>query len=122
MRIRTKAAVMVGTIAVAATALAAPAGAATAHPASWVPGKTHRGMAGCFSYSYRDSQLSVTVYYHHRTKVKGQSCGGTRRIKITVGHMNARCFPVAAGKGGHTKFVNHVWIPKVKKIQQVSKC
>ncbi|MES9537620.1 MULTISPECIES: hypothetical protein [unclassified Actinomadura] len=53
-----------------AAASAVTAGLAVGVGAAPASADVHRGVAGCFAWSYGDGNSSVTVYWHNRCKTK----------------------------------------------------
>jgi hypothetical protein len=91
--LRTRAAV-IATAAVATAGLGASVGAA---PAS---ASVHRGVAGCFAWSWGDGNTSVTVYWHNRCKTAHKL-----KIKYSLGWTyKTYSANVKANGKGHKKF------------------
>ncbi|MBO2457154.1 hypothetical protein [Actinomadura violacea] len=91
--LRTRAAV-IATAAVATAGLGVGVGAA---PAS---ASVHRGVAGCFAWSWGDGNTSVTVYWHNR-------CKTTHKLKIKYSlswTYKTYSTNVKANAKGHKKF------------------
>jgi hypothetical protein len=82
----------------AASAVAVGLGAGLgATPAS---AGVHRGVAGCFAWSWGDGNTSVTVYWHNRCKTKHKIT-----IKYSLGWTTKTYSANVAGDGkGHKKF------------------
>ncbi|MFC5834110.1 hypothetical protein [Nonomuraea insulae] len=60
----------------------------------------HRGVAGCFAWSYGDGNSSVTVYWHNRCKTKHKL-----KIKYSLSWTTKNYTAVVGGNGkGHKKF------------------
>ncbi|MEU7743146.1 hypothetical protein [Nonomuraea sp. NPDC049158] len=60
----------------------------------------HRGVSGCFAWSWGDGNTSVTVYWHNR-------CGNKRKLKIkySLGWTNKNYTAVVKSDGkGHKRF------------------
>ncbi|MEO3868663.1 hypothetical protein ABGB18_07525 [Nonomuraea sp. B12E4] len=124
MRMHTKAAFAVTSMAATmfAYSAAAPASYATVAPATntAVSAGTQtaldviRGKTRCFSYSYGDDGTSsVTVYFHNR-------CKHSRGIKIRVAQASDACIWVRGGDFDKKKFKGvH---PTVQSIKEVSHC
>ncbi|MDF5754985.1 hypothetical protein [Spongiactinospora sp. TRM90649] len=90
--LRTRAAVVVAA-SIAATGLIGVG----ATPAS---AGVHRGVTGCFSWSWGDGNTSVTVYWHNRCKSKRKL-----NIKYSLGWTTKKYTAVVKGDGkGHKKF------------------
>jgi hypothetical protein len=91
--LRTRAAV-IGAAAIVATGLGTGLSATPASAA------VHRGVAGCFAWSWGDGNSSVTVYWHNR-------CPRTHRLKIkySLGWTTKNYTAVVKGDAkGHRKF------------------
>ncbi|MBG0831066.1 hypothetical protein HS041_25225 [Planomonospora sp. ID67723] len=92
MSLRTRVAVVA-----AASLAAAGLGVGAAAPAS---AEVHRGVAGCFAWSWGDGNTSVTVYWHNR-------CDDKRKlnIKYSLGWTTKSYTAVVGGDGkGHKRF------------------
>ncbi|GGS57128.1 hypothetical protein GCM10010156_14790 [Planobispora rosea] len=84
-------------VVVAASLTAAGLGVGVAAPAS---ADVHRGVAGCFAWSWGDGNTSVTVYWHNR-------CDNKRKLKIkySLGWTTKSYTAVVGADGkGHKKF------------------
>ncbi|MGW3122967.1 hypothetical protein ACWDBW_38630 [Streptomyces sp. NPDC001107] len=91
---RIRKAALACSLAVAATAFATPAQAATLTPLS-----THRGTSGCFNWSWADGNTTATIYYHN-------TCKSTKQLVVTweTGLIKtAITFKVPGNHKGHDK-------------------
>ncbi|NJP89416.1 hypothetical protein HCN51_08155 [Nonomuraea sp. FMUSA5-5] len=89
MSIRTRAAVVAAASAVVAGLAATPASA-----------DVHRGVAGCFAWSWGDGNTSVTVYWHNRCTTKHKIT-----IKYSLSWTYKTYTATVGGDGkGHKKF------------------
>jgi hypothetical protein len=87
--------------AVIAAATVATAGLGVGIGAAPASAAVHRGVAGCFAWSWGDGNTSVTVYWHnrcstkHKLKIKYSLGWTTKTYTAIVGHVHAN---------GHKKF------------------
>ncbi|WP_067804076.1 hypothetical protein [Actinomadura formosensis] len=86
--------------AVIATAAVATAGLGVGVGATPAMAKVHRGVSGCFAWSYGDGNTSVTVYWHNRCKRREKL-----RIVYSLGWTNKTYRKVVGSNAkGHKKF------------------
>ncbi len=87
----------VASVAVASVVAAGLGVGVGAAPAS---AAVHRGVSGCFSWSWGDGNVSVTVYWHNRCTTKHKL-----NIKYSLGWTTKKYTAVVGANGkGHKKF------------------
>lgn len=87
-------------VAVVAAASVAVAGLGAGLGATPASADVHRGVNGCFSWSWGDGNTSVTVYWHNRCKSKHKL-----NIKYSLGWTTKKYTAVVGADGkGHKKF------------------
>lgn len=87
-------------IAVIAAASVATAGLGIGVGAAPASASVHRGVAGCFAWSWGDGNTSVTVYWHNRCRTRH-----LLKIKYSLGWTDRNyTAKVSANGKGHHKF------------------